>query len=50
MESAMLALQEADRELAERTLAEHARRFPNGLLERERARALARLRQLQTDE
>jgi hypothetical protein len=50
METAMLALQDADRELAERALAEHARRFPNGLLERERARALTRLRQLQTDE
>jgi hypothetical protein len=45
MEAAMLALHEDDRELAERTLAEHARRFPNGLLERERERALSRLRQ-----
>jgi hypothetical protein len=46
----MLALREAEREIAERALAEHARRFPNGLLKRERARALTRLRQLQTDE
>jgi hypothetical protein len=50
MEAAMLALHEADRELAGRALAEHARRFPKGLLEPERERALARLRQMKTDD
>jgi hypothetical protein len=45
MELAMLALGEGDHELARRFLDEHARRFPAGLLERERERALTRLRE-----
>lgn len=45
MEQAMVALGEGDHELARRSLEEHARRFPGGLLQRERERALARLRQ-----
>lgn len=44
MERAMVALGAGDLELARRSLQEHARRFPDGLLERERERALARLR------
>ena len=42
VERALYALKLGDREGARRTLAEHARRFPNGLLARERERALAR--------
>jgi hypothetical protein len=45
MEQAMRALGEGDRELARSSLDEHARRFPAGLLERERERALTRLRE-----
>jgi hypothetical protein len=45
VEQAMLAMGEGDGALARRYLEEHARRFPAGLLERERERALARLRQ-----
>jgi hypothetical protein len=45
MEQAMVALGEGDGELARRSLEEHARRFPSGLLQRERERAFARLRQ-----
>lgn len=44
MERAMVALGEGDGELARRSLEEHARRFPAGLLQRERERALGRLR------
>jgi len=43
MERAIAALNEGDRERARHWLAEHARRFPNGLLARERYRALARV-------
>lgn len=46
MEQAMLALGEGDGELAQRSLEEHARRFPRGLLVPERERARERLRQL----
>jgi hypothetical protein len=49
LEQAMLALGEADRNLARRSLDEHARRFPDGLLVRERERARGRLRQLDAD-
>jgi hypothetical protein len=42
VERALYALKLGDREGARRTLAEHARRFPNGLLARERERALVR--------
>jgi hypothetical protein len=41
----MAALGAGDRELARRSLAEHARRFHDGLLQRERERAFARLSQ-----
>jgi hypothetical protein len=44
MEQAMLALGEGDTALARRSLDEHARRFPAGLLQPERERALERLR------
>lgn len=50
MEQAMVALGEGDRELARRSLEEHARRFPGGLLQRERERALARLRQADVEQ
>jgi hypothetical protein len=43
MEQAMLALGEGDTDLARRALEEHARRFPAGLLQPERERALERL-------
>jgi len=43
MERAMLALGEGDHVLARRSLEEHARRFPRGLLARERERAFTRL-------
>jgi hypothetical protein len=46
LEQAMLALGAGDRSLARRSLEEHERRFPDGLLVRERERALDRLRQL----
>jgi hypothetical protein len=46
LEQAMLALGASDRSLARRSLEEHERRFPDGLLVRERERALDRLRQL----
>jgi hypothetical protein len=42
VERALYALKLGDREGARRTLAEHARRFPNGFLARERERAMAR--------
>lgn len=42
MERAMLALGQGDAELARRLLAEHARRFPHGLLSPERERAAQR--------
>jgi hypothetical protein len=42
VERALYALKLGDREGARRALAEHGRRFPNGLLARERERALAR--------
>lgn len=45
MEQAMVALGEGDLPQARRSLEEHARRFPGGLLQRERERGLARLRQ-----
>ena len=45
MERAMVALGAGDRELSRQLLEEHARRFPSGLLERDRERALARVRQ-----
>jgi phage shock protein A len=45
VEQAMLAMGEGDRDLARGLLEEHARRFPAGLLERERERALVRLRE-----
>jgi hypothetical protein len=50
MERAMVALGEGDRELARRSLEEHARRFPGGLLQRERERALERLRQADAEQ
>jgi hypothetical protein len=50
MERAMVALGEGDRELARRSLDEHARRFPGGLLQRERERALLRLRQADAEQ
>jgi hypothetical protein len=49
MEQAMLALSEGDRDLAQRSLEEHARRFSRGLLVPERERARERLRQLDAD-
>jgi hypothetical protein len=49
MEQAMLALGEEDRDLAQRSLDEHARRFPRGLLVPERERAREHLRQLDAD-
>jgi hypothetical protein len=48
MERAMAALGEGDRENAGYWLAEHDRRFPRGLLTRERVRTLERLRQMAT--
>jgi hypothetical protein len=42
VERALYALKRGDRDSARRTLEEHARRFPNGLLARERDRALLR--------
>jgi len=42
VERALYALRLGDREGARRALVEHARRFPNGLLVRERERALTR--------
>jgi hypothetical protein len=45
IERAMLALGAGDHTLAGSFLEEHARRFPGGALERERERALERLRQ-----
>lgn len=42
VESALYALRQGDRAGARRTLEEHARRFPTGLLARERDRALER--------
>jgi hypothetical protein len=49
MEQAMVALGEGDRQQARRSLEEHARRFPGGLLQRERERGLARLRQTEAE-
>jgi hypothetical protein len=49
MEQAMVALGEGDRQQARRSLEEHARRFPGGLLQRERERGLARLRQIEAE-
>jgi hypothetical protein len=49
IEQAMLALGDGDRDLAQRSLDEHARRFPRGLLMPERERARERLRQLDAD-
>ena len=46
MERAMLALGQGDAELARRFLAEHARRFPHGLLAPERERATERANEL----
>jgi hypothetical protein len=43
MEQAMLAVGAGEHDLARRWLDEHARRFPDGLLARERERAVARL-------
>lgn len=45
MEQAMLAVGAGEHELARRWLGEHSRRFPEGLLARERERAVARLPQ-----
>jgi hypothetical protein len=42
IERSLYALRQGDRDGARRALEEHARRFPNGLLARERDRALAR--------
>ncbi|HEX6764966.1 MAG TPA: hypothetical protein VF103_05800 [Polyangiaceae bacterium] len=42
IERGLYALRQGDRDGARRALEEHARRFPNGLLARERDRALAR--------
>ncbi|HEX6271716.1 MAG TPA: hypothetical protein VFZ53_01685 [Polyangiaceae bacterium] len=42
VERALYALRQGDRDGARRALAEHARRFPSGLLARERDRALER--------
>ena len=42
IERALYALKQGDRDGARRALDEHARRFPNGLLARERDRALSR--------
>jgi hypothetical protein len=46
MERAMLAIGDGDAELAQRFLAEHARRFPQGLLAPERERAQRRAQSL----
>lgn len=43
MERALAAIREGDRATAFSVLKDHARRFPNGLLARERERALGRL-------
>jgi hypothetical protein len=45
MERAIAALHDGDLERARYWLSEHERRFPNGLLARERFRALARAEQ-----
>jgi hypothetical protein len=49
MEQAMVALGEGDQQQARRSLEEHARRFPGGLLQRERERGLARLRHAEAE-
>jgi TolA-binding protein len=49
MEQAMVALGEGDQQQARRSLEEHARRFPGGLLQRERERGLARLRHVEAE-
>jgi hypothetical protein len=50
MERAMLALGEGDSALARGALEEHARRFPAGMLQPERERALDRLRRAEAEE